>query len=117
MRYEVRKRAAMHAEKNCPVRVAEILEIKRGSTCVLCEITGKECDEMAQILCDELNQRAPQAAVLPERAPLTEDQIDEIHLKNSDAYERGDVEYESHGFARAIEAHHGIPAKPKEHSQ
>ena len=40
--------------------------------------------------------------------PLTDEQIDEIHLANSDAYERGDVEYESHGFARAVEAHHGI---------
>ena len=43
-----------------------------------------------------------------ERVPLTDEQIDEIHLANSDAYERGDVEYESHGFARAVEAHHGI---------
>lgn len=40
--------------------------------------------------------------------PLTDEQIDEIHLANSDAYERGDVEYESHGFARAVEEHHGI---------
>ena len=45
--------------------------------------------------------------------PLTEEQIDEIHLANSDAYERGDVEYESHGFARAIEHHHGITAAQK----
>lgn len=45
--------------------------------------------------------------------PLTDEQIDEIHLANSDAYERGDVEYESHGFARAIEHHHGITAAKK----
>ena len=46
--------------------------------------------------------------------PLTDEQIDEIHLANSDAYERGDVEYESHGFARAIEQAHGIKATNQE---
>ena len=40
--------------------------------------------------------------------PLTDDQIDEMYMNNSDACDRGDVEYESHGFARAVEAHHGI---------
>ena len=46
----------------------------------------------------------------PAHEPLTDEQIDEIHLASSDAYERGDVEYESHGFARAIKHHHGITA-------
>ena len=32
------------------------------------------------------------------------------HIHSCDAYERGDVEYESHGFARAIEQAHGIKA-------
>ena len=50
----------------------------------------------------------------PAREPLTDEQIDEIHLANSDAYERGDVEYESHGFARAIEQAHGIKATNQE---
>ena len=53
------------------------------------------------------------APIAPAREPLTDEQIDEIHLANSDAYERGDVEYESHGFARAIEHHHGITATQK----
>ena len=53
------------------------------------------------------------APIAPAREPLTDEQIDEIHLANSDAYERGDVEYESHGFARAIEHHHGITAAQK----
>ena len=53
------------------------------------------------------------APTAPAREPLTDEQIDEIHLANSDAYERGDVEYESHGFARAIEHHHGITAAQK----
>ena len=55
----------------------------------------------------------PAAPIAPAREPLTYEQIDEIHLANSDAYERGDVEYESHGFARAIEHHHGITAAQK----
>ena len=55
----------------------------------------------------------PAAPIAPAREPLTDEQIDEIHLANSDAYERGDVEYESHGFARAIEHHHGITAAQK----
>ena len=63
------------------------------------------------------NRRAPAsqpaAPIAPAREPLTDEQIDEIHLANSDAYERGDVEYESHGFARAIERHHGITAAQK----
>lgn len=54
------------------------------------------------------------AAARQAREPLTDEQIDEIHLANSDAYERGDVEYESHGFARAIEHHHGIKATDQE---
>lgn len=53
----------------------------------------------------------PPAQAQDARKPLTDDQIDEIHLANSDAYERGDVEYESHGFARAIEAHYNITGK------
>lgn len=44
----------------------------------------------------------------PARVPLTAAQIDLLHSDNCDAYERGDVEYESRGLARAIEAAHGI---------
>ena len=53
------------------------------------------------------------APIAPAREPLTNEQIDEIHLANSDAYERGDVEYEFYGFVRAIERHHGITAAQK----
>ena len=44
------------------------------------------------------------------REPLTPEQIDEIFVQVVDAFERGEIEYESHGLARAIEAAHGITA-------
>jgi len=37
--------------------------------------------------------------------PLTDEQIDAIHLRVSEAYDRTCEGYESHNFARAIEAH------------
>lgn len=57
------------------------------------------------------------SAPAAEREPLTDEQIDAIHLANSDAYDRGEVQWESHGFARAIEAAHGIGTNPPTHIQ
>ena len=69
--------------------------------------------ELASTAAEEVAAVEVAAPSAPAREPLTDEQIDEIHLANSDAYERGDVEYESHGFARAIEHHHGITAAQK----
>lgn len=75
--------------------------------CVECDGTGKVSVSQVHFLCPECTTPLPTQAQAGAVA-LTDEQIDEIHLANSDAYERGDVEYESHGFARAVEAHHGI---------
>ncbi len=83
--------------------------------------TARVTQDSERAAIEAWNLRSPSSAsqsvaalTAPAREPLTDGQIDEIHLANSDAYERGDVEYESHGFARAIEHHHGIKATNQE---
>ncbi len=44
----------------------------------------------------------------PRREPLSDEQIDEIFCKVSEAFDAGLIEHESIGFARAIEQAHGI---------
>jgi hypothetical protein len=58
----------------------------------------------------ELYAYSPLYAAPKALAPLTDEQIDEIWLRISDEYDRTCEGYESHNFARAIEAAHGIHA-------
>jgi hypothetical protein len=54
---------------------------------------------------------AEKSALAAKLVPLTVERIDEIWLRVSDEYGRTCEGYESHNFARAIEAAHGIQTK------
>jgi hypothetical protein len=52
-------------------------------------------------------------AAPPRREPLSDEKIDEIYCKVSEAFDAGRITYESTGFARAIKAAHGITGGKK----
>ena len=104
--------ARIRYERNTPGRENEmprVVSCNRMADGIYEVFTAAQVQAMLDVRNSD-NKAAPSGAA---REPLTDEQIDEIHLANSDAYERGDVEYESHGFARAIEHHHGITAAQK----
>jgi hypothetical protein len=53
---------------------------------------------------DEICKSLRAALAEPDRVPLTDEQIDEIHVTVSDEYERKRKKYELRMFARAVEA-------------